>query len=101
MAFGMGTRTCLGKNISLLEMVKSVPEVLPRLDFELIDPNVELLNRWFAKQHDFHVRVNWRPAGIYRIQSNNVENGMTKLNINGAQRSSRQQSGPQPEETGR
>ena len=34
MAFGMGSRTCLGKNISLLEMDKVVPELVRRFDFD-------------------------------------------------------------------
>lgn len=33
-SFGGGTRVCLGKNISLLEMTKFVPEVVRRFDFE-------------------------------------------------------------------
>lgn len=35
MAFGQGARTCIGKNISLLEMSKLLPEVIRRFDFEL------------------------------------------------------------------
>ena len=63
MAFGMGSRTCLGKNISLLEMNKVLPELLRRFDFELVDPNVESLessNRWFVKQHGFLVQIHRR-----------------------------------------
>lgn len=36
LAFGTGPRTCLGKNISLLEMSKVVPQVVRRFDFELL-----------------------------------------------------------------
>ncbi|TKA74559.1 hypothetical protein B0A55_04445 [Friedmanniomyces simplex] len=41
LAFGSGTRTCLGKNISQLEMAKVVPQVLRRFDFELVEPGRE------------------------------------------------------------
>ncbi|KAL7950691.1 cytochrome P450 [Trichoderma barbatum] len=36
-AFGGGTRTCIGKNISWLEMEKLVATLLMRYDFELVD----------------------------------------------------------------
>jgi cytochrome P450 len=60
-AFGMGSRTCIGKNISLLEMSKLVPQFLRRFDFSL-DEAVEksgliTLNRWFVKQQNFRGRV--------------------------------------------
>lgn len=35
--FGLGSRTCIGKNISLLEITKMVPEVVWKFDFELTD----------------------------------------------------------------
>jgi cytochrome P450 len=52
LAFGAGARTCLGKNISLLEMSKLVPQVLRRFDFELTDPSKEwqLHGYWFVRQ---------------------------------------------------
>ncbi|TGO13465.1 hypothetical protein BTUL_0069g00320 [Botrytis tulipae] len=62
MSFGMGSRTCIGKNISLLEMNKLVPQLVRRFDFEL-DPEVErnggivCKNRWFVKQQNFRVRI--------------------------------------------
>jgi cytochrome P450 len=34
LAFGMGSRTCIGKNISLLEMGKLIPELVKRFKFE-------------------------------------------------------------------
>ncbi|KAI8634708.1 cytochrome P450 family protein [Xylariaceae sp. FL1651] len=36
-AFGGGTRTCLGRNISWLEMEKLVPSLVMRYDFQLAD----------------------------------------------------------------
>ncbi|KAF7933325.1 hypothetical protein BELL_0129g00150 [Botrytis elliptica] len=61
-SFGMGSRTCIGKNISLLEMNKLIPQLVRRFDFEL-DADVErnggivCKNRWFVKQQNFRARV--------------------------------------------
>ena len=60
LAFGMGSRTCIGKNISLLEMAKLVPQLVRNFDFELdMGPNPELVceNRWFVKMMNFEGRV--------------------------------------------
>jgi cytochrome P450 len=53
--FGMGARTCIGKNISLLEIYKLVPSVLRRFEVRLEDPAQEwkLHNAWFVKQLNF------------------------------------------------
>ncbi|KAI2468372.1 cytochrome P450 [Annulohypoxylon bovei var. microspora] len=53
--FGMGSRTCIGKNISLLEIYKVVPSLLRRFDIRFKDPNQEwkLVNAWFVKQQNF------------------------------------------------
>ncbi|KAF7542144.1 hypothetical protein G7054_g173 [Neopestalotiopsis clavispora] len=53
--FGMGSRTCLGKNISLLEIYKLVPSLLRRFELRFKDPNEEwqLVNAWFVKQNNF------------------------------------------------
>ncbi|KAL1844957.1 hypothetical protein VTK73DRAFT_1444 [Phialemonium thermophilum] len=53
--FGMGPRTCIGKNISLLEIYKLVPSMLRRFEIEFKDPNQEwkLVNAWFVKQNNF------------------------------------------------
>lgn len=56
-AFGMGARTCLGKNISLLEINKLIPEILQRFDFELKTDQIVNLNRWFVKKKGFFVIV--------------------------------------------
>jgi hypothetical protein len=75
--FGMGARTCIGKNISLLEIYKLVPSFLRRFQVcmitwlsvfsdrhaeqhirqvQLADPDKEwrLHNAWFVKQLDFN-----------------------------------------------
>ncbi|KAF2689030.1 pisatin demethylase [Lentithecium fluviatile CBS 122367] len=35
LSFGIGPRTCIGKNISLLEMLKVIPQIVMGFDFEL------------------------------------------------------------------
>ncbi|KAJ9657594.1 hypothetical protein H2198_004240 [Neophaeococcomyces mojaviensis] len=62
LAFGTGSRTCMGKNISLLEMNKLVPQMLRRYTIELIDPEKELIveDYWFAKQLGLHCKVSRR-----------------------------------------
>ncbi|KAH8758356.1 cytochrome P450 family protein [Diaporthe sp. PMI_573] len=62
LTFGHGARTCLGKNISMMEMCKLVPKLVRKFDLELADPNAELktYNVWFVKQTDLKVRVSER-----------------------------------------
>jgi cytochrome P450 len=61
LAFGMGSRTCIGKNISLLEMSKLVPQLVRkfefRLDGELERDGLRSCNRWFVKQMNFEGKV--------------------------------------------
>ncbi|KAF4549640.1 Cytochrome P450-like protein 81 [Elsinoe fawcettii] len=63
-SFGMGARTCIGKNISLLEMYKMVPALLNRfeIDFDRPDREWDLHNAWFVKQTGFHVRLRERAS---------------------------------------
>ncbi|ESU15399.1 hypothetical protein FGSG_13459 [Fusarium graminearum PH-1] len=51
--FGAGSRTCLGKHISLMELHKVVPQLLRRYHIVLADPDAdwEVKNRWFVQQH--------------------------------------------------
>lgn len=62
--FGMGARTCIGKNISLLEIYKLVPSFLRRFEVDLANPNKEwrLHNAWFVKQLDFN--TTFRPRSM-------------------------------------
>lgn len=56
--FGAGTRTCIGKNISLVELHTLVPEMLRYFDFEMAHHRPwKTANRWFNKQTDLLVRV--------------------------------------------
>ncbi len=57
--FGAGSRTCIGKNISLMEISKVVPELLRRFNFTLVDPNaeIEMENVWFVKQKNINCYV--------------------------------------------
>ena len=36
MPFGLGTRNCIDKNISMLGMTKGIPELLKGFDFKLV-----------------------------------------------------------------
>lgn len=60
--FGMGSRTCIGKNISLLEIYKLVPSMLRRFEIEFDDPKQEweIVNAWFVKQNNFTTRFKLR-----------------------------------------
>ncbi|KAJ9642832.1 hypothetical protein H2199_004353 [Coniosporium tulheliwenetii] len=51
-AFGAGTRTCIGKNISLMEMSKVVPQLLREFEVRLTEPEKEwrVKNVWFVQQ---------------------------------------------------
>ncbi|KAK3941462.1 hypothetical protein QBC46DRAFT_431297 [Diplogelasinospora grovesii] len=60
--FGMGSRTCIGKNISLLEIYKLVPSMLRRFEIRFDDPKQEweIVNAWFVKQTNFITRFKLR-----------------------------------------
>ncbi|PBP28062.1 hypothetical protein BUE80_DR001008 [Diplocarpon rosae] len=60
LAFGMGSRTCTGKNISLLEMSKVIPQIVRKFEFVLEEDcrdDLRSLNRWFVEQQNFRGRV--------------------------------------------
>lgn len=60
--FGLGSRTCIGRHISFLEMSKLIPLVVRKFDFELEHPEREwnTVNYWFVKPTDFRVKVTVR-----------------------------------------
>ncbi|KAJ5267147.1 hypothetical protein N7478_009955 [Penicillium angulare] len=51
-AFGAGSRTCVGKNISLIEIHKIIPQLLRDFTFQLHAPQEEwkTKNSWFVQQ---------------------------------------------------
>jgi cytochrome P450 len=51
-SFGDGSRTCVGKNLSLMEMQKIVPQLLREYSIELADPKTtwKTKNQWFVQQ---------------------------------------------------
>ncbi|KAF4334745.1 pisatin demethylase cytochrome P450 [Fusarium beomiforme] len=61
MPFGLGSRTCIGRHISMLEMCKLVPALIRDFEFTLHDTLLEndwkTLNYWFVKPLNFHVWV--------------------------------------------
>ncbi|KJX99980.1 cytochrome P450 oxidoreductase like protein [Zymoseptoria brevis] len=62
LSFGAGARNCLGKDISILEMSKLIPELYRHFDFELTDPTTEweLHDYWFVKQTGLICKVKRR-----------------------------------------
>ncbi|KAL5337114.1 cytochrome P450 [Aspergillus crustosus] len=60
MPFGLGSRTCLGKHISILEMSKLIPRILRDLEFSTDSRVWRTENYWFVKPTDFEVRVRRR-----------------------------------------
>lgn len=62
LTFGLGSRNCIGRHISYLEMQKLIPRLLQQFDFELDDPHKDLTtwSFWFTKHRDFNVRVRER-----------------------------------------
>lgn len=65
LSFGAGARVCLGKNVSLLEMNKLVPQILRRFRIELANPKQEweYADYWFVRQKGFICRIQRRSSG--------------------------------------
>lgn len=62
LTFGAGVRTCIGKNISIMEMSKFVPQVLRQFDVEWAssEPDWQVKTYWFARQMGFLARFKQR-----------------------------------------
>jgi cytochrome P450 len=62
--FGLGSRTCLGRHISELEMYKLIPRLVRDFEFELESPGKDWSteNFWFVKAKDFGVRIKNRKS---------------------------------------
>ncbi|CAI4212295.1 unnamed protein product [Parascedosporium putredinis] len=63
MPFGLGSRTCIGRHISMLEMSKLIPRLVRDFEMELSGKGTwETQNYWFVKPKNFKVLV--RPRAI-------------------------------------
>ncbi|KAE8154119.1 cytochrome P450 [Aspergillus avenaceus] len=60
MPFGLGSRTCLGKHISILEMSKLIPRLVRDFDFVTTGEKWDTQNHWFVKPTNFIVDVHRR-----------------------------------------
>lgn len=62
LTFGAGSRTCIGKNISLLEISILIPELVAKFDFTLAHPEqaLETENVWFVKQKNLDCYISMR-----------------------------------------
>ncbi|KAL4890319.1 cytochrome protein [Aspergillus ambiguus] len=60
MPFGLGSRTCIGKHISILEMSKLIPRLIRDFDFSTNVQKWNTENFWFVKPTDFDVTVRSR-----------------------------------------
>lgn len=60
MQFGLGSRTCTGKNISLLEINKLVPVLVRNFDLEISSKVLDATNTWFVKPYRFRACVSSR-----------------------------------------
>ncbi|TPX07530.1 uncharacterized protein E0L32_002133 [Thyridium curvatum] len=60
--FGGGSRTCIGKNISLCEMYKMIPQLLRSYHLELAEPDQQWSchNYWFHKPSNVRTRIKAR-----------------------------------------
>lgn len=66
--FGLGSRTCIGKNISLLEMTRIIPILVKNFDFDFFDKDgrtasrdyMPTENKWFVKTPHFYARLKGR-----------------------------------------
>ncbi|GES61892.1 cytochrome P450 [Aspergillus terreus] len=69
LTFGAGPRTCIGKNISLLEIYKLIPSLMLTYEIELDDPTTEweIINAWFVRQKRIDIRLGRRYLGEGRV----------------------------------
>jgi cytochrome P450 len=66
MAFGLGSRTCIGRNVSLLEINKVIPVLVRDYDFIFLTEDgssqetskyIPAKNRWFVKPAYLQARI--------------------------------------------
>ncbi|KAF3904234.1 hypothetical protein ABW21_db0208119 [Orbilia brochopaga] len=69
--FGGGTRSCIGKNISLLEIYKLMPTLLIHFTFEMNpEKDWNLFNSVFVHQRDLRLTVRRREDGVQPEKAN-------------------------------
>ncbi|KAI9148745.1 Pisatin demethylase [Paramyrothecium foliicola] len=70
MPFGLGSRTCIGKNVSILEMTKLIPRIFHEYRFQLAGPAAAAdglwttRNSWFVKPQNLLVTVEPRKDNV-------------------------------------
>ncbi|KAK5462718.1 hypothetical protein LTS15_002430 [Exophiala xenobiotica] len=69
-SFGFGTRTCIGKNMALMEISKIIPALCRNFDIEIVNPDQpwKVITAWFAYQTDFKVRLTRRVHKVSQDQ---------------------------------
>lgn len=62
LTFGSGARSCIGKNISMLEIAKLVPQLLEHYEFRFPTAGHQwkVVGGWFVGQDNFEVTVSRR-----------------------------------------
>lgn len=62
LAFGAGSRICMGRHLSMVQIMKLVPSLLLRYRFELVDKNKEwkVVCGWFVRQAEMDMFVERR-----------------------------------------
>ncbi|ETS74955.1 hypothetical protein PFICI_13439 [Pestalotiopsis fici W106-1] len=62
LTFGAGSRVCIGKHISTMEVLKVIPSLISQFRFELDDPKKEwnVVNSFFVRQTGLKVRIQRR-----------------------------------------
>ncbi|RAH56334.1 cytochrome P450 [Aspergillus piperis CBS 112811] len=64
--FGVGSRTCIGKNISLYEINKLIPQLVRDYDIDIQQKDgtdMRSKNMWFVKPVQFGIKIRQRSAG--------------------------------------
>ncbi|OAQ93930.1 cytochrome p450 pisatin protein [Purpureocillium lilacinum] len=74
--FGLGSRTCIGRHVSVLEMSKLLPRILRDFEFSLDETlkSREWITRnlWFVKPMNFKVNIQTRTAPRGKMNAHDV-----------------------------
>lgn len=57
--FGMGSRSCIGRNLAIVEVYKYIASFVRHFDAELVNPERPWVTKsqWFSVLDDFWVRI--------------------------------------------